>query len=415
VFEINGLHIVQLNDTDLRILVDKLCQADVRRAGWSVSAVTAGGDQNAKDGGLDVRVELPDKANPNGFIPRNKTGFQVKKPDMQPKAIVNEMRPSGILRPLIEELASLSGAYIIVSAKASASETSLKKRRKAMRDAVADSPNAAALWVDFYDSSRLANWVNDHPGLIAWVKEKIGQPIQGWQPYGDWSKSGAAEAPYLLDDTCRLFDNRTSLDNGLPIEAGIQRMREVLAQPKGVVRLVGLSGTGKTRLVQALFDDRAGQQALASDLAFYTDEADEPVPAPRELMRRLIQESRRAIVMVDNCLPETHRALTAICTEPSSKLSLITVEFDVGEDEPEKTEVFRLEPASEKIIEALIQRQCPEVSQADRYHIAAMSISGGNARMALALARTVQKGESIAKLTDNELFKRLIPPTTATR
>lgn len=69
-FEITGEHIAKLNDTDLRRLVHLLCEADLRRAGLPVSAVTAGGNQDAADGGLDVRVDLPAATNITGFIPR---------------------------------------------------------------------------------------------------------------------------------------------------------------------------------------------------------------------------------------------------------------------------------------------------------------------------------------------------------
>src|SRR5690606_32005711 len=118
-----------------------------------------------------------------------------------------------------------------------------------------------------------------------------------------------------------------------------------------------------------------------------------------------IQNRQRVILVVDNCLPETHRMLAAICAEAESTISLITVEFDVGEDEPENTEVFRLEPASAEVIEQLIKRSSPHVTQVDRRRIA--ELSGGNARIALALSHTVQTGESVANLSDRVLFERL--------
>ena len=406
VFDITGSHISQLNDTDLRTLVARLCEAELYRAGLPVSAVTAGGDQNAADGGIDVRVDLPPATPINGFVPRPATGFQVKVSDMPRGAILEEMRPHDIVRPAIEELVSVSGAYIIISANGSTADSALRQRRKAMRDAVSSLPNAANLAIDFYDRERLAIWVRQHPSLVVWVREQIGQPISGWRPYANWaSPNEGIEAEYLLDGKTRFHDWRSLQDGPLTIVEGIQRIRAVLAQPRGTVRLVGLSGTGKTRLVQALFDPRVGGDALERTLAIYTDLDAQPEPSPRDLMRRLVQNRQRAIVVIDNCLPDTHRALTAICAESASNVSLITVEFDVGEDEPEGTEVFRLEPASDDVIEHLLERRVPHVSQADRRRIAVFS--GGNARMALALAQTVGRGDSIARLTDNELFKRL--------
>ena len=115
-FEISGNDISSLGDADLRSLVFRLAGAELRAKGYPISCVTAGGDQDAADGGLDVRVECPtDITNPD-FVPRRLTGFQVKKPDMSAAAIRDEMRPNGVLRDVIKELADASGAYVIVSA-----------------------------------------------------------------------------------------------------------------------------------------------------------------------------------------------------------------------------------------------------------------------------------------------------------
>lgn len=404
--EINGSHIAKLNDSDLRTLVARLCEAELKQAGLPVSAITAGGNQDAADGGLDVRVTLPTSTTIAGFIPRPATGFQVKVPDMPPNAILEEMRPKGILRPVIQQLALASGAYIIVSAQGSTADSALQRRYEAMREAVATAKDSTNLTLDFYDRERLASWVRDHSGLVSWVRERIGEPIRGWRPYANWaSPSEDVDARYLVDEKSRLHDERSPREGGLPIEQGIRRIRELLTQPRGSVRLIGLSGTGKTRLVQALFDSRVGDQSLDPTLAFYTDLADGPDPSPRDLLLRLAQEKRRAIIIVDNCPPDTHRALTAICIQQDSALSLITVEYDVRDDVPEETDVFRLEPASNEVIVSLLECQTPHVSQVDRRHIA--EVSGGNARIALALARTVSQGESIANLKDAELFKRL--------
>ena len=92
-FEITGDDIAALSDEDLRTLVGLLCEAELRQRNLSPSAVIWGGDQNAKDGGLDVRVALPADTVIDGFIPRAQTGFQVKKPDMPRGAILDEMKP----------------------------------------------------------------------------------------------------------------------------------------------------------------------------------------------------------------------------------------------------------------------------------------------------------------------------------
>lgn len=405
-FDITGEHIAALNDADLRTIVALLCEAELRQLGLPTSAVTAGGNQDDADGGLDVRVDLPLGTVIDGFIPCPMTGYQVKVPNMTPAKIPDEMRKGGSVRPVIEELSAVSGAYIIISSKGSTADSALQNRRTAMRNAVGDLSNSALLALDFYDRNRLASWVRQYPGLISWVQEKVGQALQGWRPYASWAASDeAVDAEYLFDQTPRLHDWRSREDGPLTIEEGINRIREILGAPKGVVRLVGLSGVGKTRLVQALFDSRIGANPLDPALTVYTDIGASPDPTPRALMQRLLENRQRVTFIIDNCSPETHRALAEIANHPVSRISLITVEFDVGDDAPEKTEVFRLEPASEKVMEQLLTRHYPRVSQLDRRQIA--EFSDGNARIALAIGHTVKHRKSVGKFSDRALFHRL--------
>ena len=123
-------------------------------------------------------------------------------------------------------------------------------------------------------------------------------------------------------------------------------MRDQLREPQSVVRLVGLSGVGKTRLVQALFDDRVGVQSLKPSVAIYTNMADSPDPQPTGLASELVAAGTPAILVVDNCAPELHQRLSEVCRQEHSKLSVITVEYDIREDEPEGTEIFILDRSS---------------------------------------------------------------------
>jgi len=316
------------------------------------------------------------------------------------------MCPGGTVRPVLQELANLSGAYIIVSAKGSTADLPLKKRREAMRHAVAALPNGSSLHLDFYDRNQVAAWVELYPAITAWVWHKLGKPLRGWKGFENWSAPAEPiDAEFIMDEGCRLHDVRAMKSEGLTVEEGIGRIREVLSREGGTSRLIGLSGLGKTRLTQALFDTRIGKGALDPGMVMYTDLSDEPTPSPRDLINNLVHEASRTIVIIDNCNPETHRALVKACSDPGSKVSLLTVEYDVGEDEPEGTEVFRLEAASNETIERLISRRELQVSPVDLHRIA--ELSGGNSRIALALASTVRRGESVAHLADKELFSRL--------
>lgn len=403
--EVTGNDIAALNDEDLRSLVGRLCESELRSRGLSTSAVQWGGNQDATDGGIDVRVRIEGDAAPGGFIPRASTGFQVKKTDFTAGKIGSEMRPSGQLRESISGLVDERGAYIIASSGSNTSDSALADRRNAMQSAVADKTGHADLHLDFYDRNRLATWTRSHPGLVLWVREKVGRGLSGWRPYSSWAVSpDGVEDDYLLDDKARLHTGVTD-ENGVDVMQGIDRIRNILRNVRGVVRLAGLSGVGKTRLVQALFDARVGINPLDPASVCYADMNDNPSPQPAGLISNLVATQTRAIVVIDNCAPDLHRRITDLCQASDSQVSAITVEYDVQDDKPEGTDVFRFEPSSIELVSKLIARRFPTITQLDVDKIA--DFSGGNARIALALANTVERGESVAGLRDEELFKRL--------
>lgn len=405
-FDITSDDIIQLNDVDLRELIGRLCEAELSSRGLSPSAVTWGGNQTAADGGLDVRVSLPIGVSIEGFIPRSYTGFQVKKPDMPRVDIIAEMRPTGAIRPVIQELADEAGAYVIVSSTGSTADSSLRNRQNALREALDGVDNGDQLHTDFFDRTRLATWVRLHPGLTTWVRAKVGRALVGWRPYGPWTGGiESVDAEYLLDDKLRLHLGRHRDEPARSVSEVIDELRDELSRPGKIVRLVGLSGVGKTRLVQALFDSRIGSRPLPPSLVVYTNLSDNPDPQPTGMASDLIANRTRAVLVVDNCPPDLHRRLSELCSGQNSTVSVLTVEYDVRDDQPEGTQVVTLDTSSPELIEKLVRRRYPHLSQVDAHTIA--EFSGGNARIAFALAETVERSDTIAGLSNDELFQRL--------
>jgi hypothetical protein len=109
--------------------------------------------------------------------------------------------------------------------------------------------------------------------------------------------------------------------------------------------------------------------------------------------------------LLDNCPRETHDAISSEIKAPGSPLSLITVDLDISDEKPENTDVFRLQGASEAVIDSLIERCYPALSQAIRRRVA--EFAGGNARIALLAARDVGPETNLADLSDEWLFKQL--------
>jgi len=161
-------------------------------------------------------------------------------------------------------LAEQSGAYIIVSSGSSCNPKKLKERKEKMVSLVSDVPDSGNLDLDYFDLEKITQWVNTYPGIVAWVKSKIGKPQNDWYPYSNWSNPGTPGG-YILDEKLRLFEYPRRTDQKETVEAGINSIRAKLSLPGSSVRLIGLSGVGKTRLVQALFEPEVGEQSLPNN------------------------------------------------------------------------------------------------------------------------------------------------------
>jgi hypothetical protein len=402
ILDITGDDIAQLDDDDLRDLIGLLCEEDYRSQGFPTHGITWGGHQDAPDGGVDVNVH--DEPPFDSFIQRKRTIFQVKKHKMPPAKIKKEMHFNGCLLDSIQSVLDAQGAYVIVSAKDSTSDKALQNRRQAMKEAVQDLAGHENLYLDFMDCNRVATWVRKYPSLILWVRNRINRPLDGWRPYENWANpSEASNSEYILDEKSRLTYSKNQKSLTVPMGEGIQYLRDELSTKGKSVRLIGLSGTGKTRLVQALFDERIGQRELDKSQVVYTDLSTASDPDPETMARQLVNSTSAVALIIDNCPSGLHNILERVCH--NGNVNLLTIEYDIRDDEPEKASVVRLESASYDLIEEMIKRRFPDVSHVDARTIA--EFADGNARIAIALANTVERHDSLAGLRQEELFERL--------
>ena len=136
-FEITAEHINKLDDEQLRNLIGLLCESTFRKNNFDAKGVSWSGDQNAADGGIDVKCIIKHTGeNIDSFIPRNYVGFQVKKYDLTPAKIKQEMQDHGCLKESIKAICENEGAYIIVCSNSSTSDSMYNNRVRAMRNVV---------------------------------------------------------------------------------------------------------------------------------------------------------------------------------------------------------------------------------------------------------------------------------------
>lgn len=404
-FDIGKDTIKKLNDEQARELVARLAKSEARQLGLPESGITWGGDQRAKDGGVDVRVKLPASSQGLDFILRPSTVYQVKAEPFPPSKIEGEVAPKGQSRMIYTDLAAEEGAYVIVSSRDDCSQTALTQRIQKIDQTLSSLGFSSAIRSDFYCARRLADWASKHPSVATWLRSELGEQLEGWRPYGPWAyKETSLSNDYYVDEKIRVFTPDS--DIGKTVETAISEWRHKLSR-SSVSRLIGLSGVGKTRLVQALFDTNTfpSEKVPSAENVIYCDLSDPDAKPPGTVLEGLLASDADTIVVVDNCGPVEHNRLSSIAGRPESKLRLITIEYDIRDDLTENTSVYRIQGASKETIQKLLRRHYPVLSEADAERIS--EYSDGNARVAYALAGTAEKTGDFARLRDEELFTRL--------
>ncbi|ATE70773.1 hypothetical protein CNO08_04985 [Lysobacter capsici] len=259
--------------------------------------------------------------------------------------------------------------------------------------------------VDFLGAREIANWAEQFPPIAIWIRQAIGDPLTGWKSYGPWAyREESTDALFVPSEAPRVYPP-TATDVMTDLE-GINAIRADL-QAGESVRLIGLSGVGKTRLAQALFDPRIGTSApaLSRDQAIYTDMSDQPAPSPTAMTEILRSTQKPAILIVDNCGQATHTALVEKKGRTAKAIGLLTIEYDIRDDIPDETRCYRLEGSSDRALWSVLQSHYPDLSQSDLTTLVAAS--QGNARLAFALASTSKQTGDLASLRSDELFRRL--------
>lgn len=405
IFDIEKDELLRFSDIQLEELIARLAEAEVAIHGHSPACVNWSGSITAPDGGIDIHVQVPvDQLKPS-FLLRPNTVFQAKKHKMPKAAIEKEIGTGTALSPIISEQARKQGSYIIVSLGDDCSPSGKSDRLKAMWDAVKDDPNKSNLHLDFYDRSKLIQWLRQHPSVMLWVKGKLGQGYSGWQPYGAWSNPPQGATDNLISAPGVTITLPSGKGQKLKIDEAISPMRALIRSTNKAVRITGLSGVGKTRIVQALFDETVGTDALDRTVAIYVDTGSDPVPSATAMLDKLINEGRRAIMILDNCPSDLHASLASKVSAAGKEVRLITIEYDIKDDKPQTTEVIHIETDGPEVAEQLLIRRFPSIGQNNARRIA--EFADGNARVALAIAERGEEGESLALLSDAQLFNRL--------
>ena len=355
-FEVTGEHIKVLNERMFPRLLRRLLSAEALAHDLPADGIHVAGNIAASDGGEDGRITWTGGPARTAFLPSRLVQFQLKAGKIPPAAAGRDiLTREGEVKDMVRSALEASGHYVMLSTHPYA-QKGIEARKTRIRAAL----RGAGMTIDdaqvhFRDADQIAEWVNHHPSVAIWVKEQT-QPgtIGPFCSRSHWAKRAEHHrSPWVEDE--RLSDLRAHL-------------HERVTEPRGIARVVGLSGVGKSRLALEAFDpdtEEAGTPLL-SDLVLYADESEAGPAAINGIVRSLADMGTRAVVVVDSCGIDTHRVLAGVVLRPGSRLSLVTIGDEIPSGTPDET-MFKLDEAPPSVIEAVINQASPaELPSKDR-------------------------------------------------
>ena len=403
--EVTGEHITLLTERTFPALLRKLLSAEAQAHGLPEHGIHVASSIATPDGGEDGRITWTGGPSRTPFLPSRFCLFQVKAGKMAPAAAALEVvGRNGDVKPMVRSALEAGGRYFLLCAhRYTYQQIDARKNRirEAIRDAGMPIDDAQ---VEFCDADWVASWANGHPSVAAWVKQQTQPGTVG--PFRSWAHwAGRPEhdsSPWASDD--RLIALRE------PIREGASGTRRV-------VRVVGPSGIGKSRLILEALGPGEEEESLGvslADLVLYADESEMGDLATNGVVQTLAEKGQRAVVVVDRCPPESHRILVGMVQRRESAVSLITIDDEIPPDLRDRTIVelnehetlVKVPEAPSSVSETIIHSVCPELPSEDFRRLA--HFSRGFPKIAHLVAQAWTSARPVAFATEEHLVEAFV-------
>ena len=403
--EVTGEHITLLTERTFPALLRRLLSAEAQAHGLPEHGIHVASSITAPDGGEDGRIVWTEGPPYTPFLPSRFCLFQVKAGKVAPAAAALEVvGRNGVVRPMVRSALEAGGHYLLLCAHPYTYQQ-IDARKNRIREAIRDAgmPIDDAQ-VEFCDAGLVASWANSHPSVAAWVKQQTQPGTVG--PFRSWVHwAGRPEH----DTSPRANDDR--------LVALREPIREGASGNRRVVRVVGPSGIGKSRLVLEALGPGEEEERLGvslADLVLYADESETGDSAVNDVVQTLAEKGQRAVVVVDRCPPESHRILVGMVQRRKSRVSLITIDEEIPPDLRDRTIIelnefetlVKVPDAPSSVTEAIIHSVSPELPSEDFRRLA--NFSRGFPKIAHLVAQAWTIARPVAFATEEHLVEAFV-------
>ena len=388
--QVNGEDVARLREDQWPQLLRRLLHAEAHAYRLPRDGIHVAGDVNAPDGGEDGRIEWQGGNECTAFLPCRINQFQLKSGSVTPATAGSDVLQGGRLKPQIRDVLEARGHYRMLCGHRYTKKAVLSRERS-IREAIRGAGVAVnSGQVSFWDADQVAEWANAHPVVSVWVKEQT-QPgtVGPFRSWAHWARHGDHSLPWVEDE--RLPPLR-------------DRLREVAMSPQRVLRVVGLNGIGKSRLVIEGLGP-GNDDCAVSDVVLYANEDDVHKKDIRRVVETLAANGTHALVVVNRCNPETHRALVGQVSRSISRLSLVTLDDEIPTTVLDETTV-KVDPAPDAVVEAIIDRMVPNLQFVERRQL--VHFSEGFPRIAIDVANAWRSERPIAHAAEDGIVDAFV-------
>ena len=392
-YEVTSQHLAVISKPMFPEFVRLLLYAEALSHGVPPDGIHVADNVDAPDGGEDGRIKWDQGPAQTSYLPSRLCQFQLKTGKITPaKAGREVLTAAGKIKPMVRSVLERGGHYIVLSTQ-SYTQQQIEIRetriREALRGTDLDIDDAQ---VSFRDAGQLAAWTNTHPAITTWLLEKTMPNLLGpFRSWNHWAARFEHDASPWVDDE-RLAELRRFL-----------RDRCEIVLPRRTARVVGPTGVGKSRLVlEALRSLVVGdsKQGVFISLVLYTVEGEAGSEALKSTVQQLADSKVRAVVVVDQCAPETRRVLIPMVKREASQLSLVTIEDEVPSGTLDAS-LYLVPKASSAVIEILISRVASGLQYSDQQRL--IHFARGFPGIAIQIAQAWTASTPLAHATEDDL------------
>lgn len=365
---------VALLDNTFTVFVNRLLTLEAQAAGLVGTSLRTTYRDNVSDEGVDAEINSEVVTE---WIPAGESAWQFKAGDVGPAGCKTELRGATFAQEILRN----GGQYRLVVGASLTAKKLDKRRRALLEESAALGLQVDSRSIQVLHADSLATWAESFPALAVWPV--LGGHGHGTLTFETWAASNAHTAAFVESP------DRVSIQESI---------RDLVTADQTLdLRLTGVSGMGKTRLVLETFRDSGLEELIVYLKADAT---------PHTVLVHLLAQRRTAIVVVDELTRDQHKSLAEMIPTGSA-LRLITI----GEPDANSgllAPVFTLQPFDGQAMDAVIARNQPSLGPEVRRVI--VETAGGNIGYALFLARRIAEnpGARTADLVTPEAIRQFV-------